>query len=223
VLTEYSQAEILLCRINAFPPMGSTTWSYGEGLCARLGRILLHVPPTPVSYIALVWEYVNLTANTLTKKTENNKAITLPPMTFTILRTKNGDPITLPLNGDAVRALPIFRARGNGTGRVVRNAAGETLTVTAHWFPEAVRTAGIPPFRWHDVRHTFASRLRQKGVDLATIAALLGHSPKSGFAMTRRYAHQSMGNLHGAVSLISISTTVAPTPDFEVPAFAPIQ
>jgi integrase len=146
-------------------------------------------------YVGLTWENVDLVAKTLT----------IPRADM-----KNDEGITLPLNPDALRALAIFRLRGNGTGRVVRNAAGETLLVNAHWFVDAVRAAGIPPFRWHDCRHTFASRLRQKGVDLATIAELLGHSPKSGFAMTKRYAHLAISNLHAAVSLICNSTTVAP-------------
>jgi integrase len=144
-------------------------------------------------YVGLVWENVNLAEKTLM-----------------IPRTKNGEPITLPLNPDALRALAIFRSRGDGTGRVVRNAEGKTLTVNNHWFPDAVRASGIAPFRWHDCRHTFASRLRQNGVPLETIAELLGHSPKSGFAMTKRYAHLSIANLHEAVSRIEISTTVAP-------------
>jgi site-specific recombinase XerD len=79
---------------------------------------------------------------------------------------------------------------------------------------------GIAPFRWHDCRHPFASRLRQKGVDLATIAELLGHSPKSGFAMTKRYAHLAISNLHDAVSLISNSTPVAPEAKSAVSEFA---
>ena len=146
-------------------------------------------------YIGLVWENVNLAARTLT-----------------IPRTKNGEAITLPLNADAMRALQIFRSRGDGTGRVVRNPRGETLNVTAHWFPDAVRAAKIAPFRWHDCRHCFASKLRQAGVPLGNIAELLGHK---GLSMTRRYAHLSISNLHEAVSRISSSTTVAPEPIFE--------
>lgn len=99
------------------------------------------------------------------------KALAIP-------HTKNGEPITLPLNPDALRPLANFRFRGNGCGHVVRKAAGETLLVNAHWFPDAVRAAWIAPFRWHDSRHTFASRLRQNGVPLETIAEPLGHSPK---------------------------------------------
>jgi len=133
-------------------------------------------------YKDLVWENVDLMGRTLM-----------------IPRTKNDSPITVPLNQDALRALAIFRSRGDGTGRVVRNASGETLTVTAHWFPVAVRTAGIKNFRWHDLRHTYASRLRQTGTPLGNIAELLGHQQ---LEMTKRYAHLSISNLHEAVARI---------------------
>jgi integrase len=106
-----------------------------------------------------------------------------------------------------MRALAAFKARGDGTGRVVRNLAGETLNVNAHWFPDAVRAAGIKNFRWHDLRHTFASRLRQSGTPLGNIAELLGHKT---LAMSRRYAHLSIPNLHEAVSRISTDTPIAP-------------
>ena len=159
-------------------------------------------------YIELTWDNVNLLGRTLTIK-----------------RTKSGDPITIPLNGDAMDALMVFRSRGDGTGRVVRNEAGETLRVNAHWFVPAVRASGIAPFRWHDCRHHFASMLRQSGVPLETIADLLGHSKKTGLMMTKRYAHLSIDNLHEAVGRISktISPTIAPTPESERPEFARIQ
>jgi integrase len=144
-------------------------------------------------YVHLSWDNVDLLRRTLS-----------------IRRTKTGKPITIPLNNDAIQALMIFRSRGDGTGRVVRNEAGETLSVNAHWFVPAVRASGIAPFRWHDCRHHFASMLRESGTPLETIAELLGHSQKTGLAMTLRYAHLSMDKLHEAVSRISISTTVAP-------------
>jgi site-specific recombinase XerD len=92
---------------------------------------------------------------------------------------------------------------------VVRNAAGETLTVNEHWFPGALQAAGIKDFHWHDLRHTFASRLRQSGAPLGHIAELMGHK---GLSMTRRYAHLSIANLHEAVSRISTDTPIAPGP-----------
>jgi site-specific recombinase XerD len=67
---------------------------------------------------------------------------------------------------------------------------------------------------WHDLRHHFASRLRQAGVPLGHIAELLGHK---GLAMTRRYAHLSISNLHEAVARLTNSTTVAPEPVSDAP------
>ena len=80
---------------------------------------------------------------------------------------------------------------------------GQTLNVNAHWFVPAVRQAGIKDFRWHDLRHTYASRLRQSGVPLGNVAELLGHK---GLKMTQRYAHLAMSNLHDAVSRIQSRT-----------------
>lgn len=52
---------------------------------------------------------------------------------------------------------------------------------------EAARLAsGVPDFRWHDLRHTFATWARQSGVDLAKLQAAMNHS---NVAMTMRYAH----------------------------------
>jgi len=121
----------------------------------------------------------------------------------TVPRSKNDEAVHVPLNDAAIRALLVFRSRGDGTGRVVRNAVSETLNVNAHWFPAAVRAAGIKDFRWHDLRHTFASRLRQSGVSLGTIADLLGHKT---LTMTRRYAHLSAAQLHAAVARLSTDT-----------------
>jgi integrase len=143
-------------------------------------------------YQDLVWENVN---------SEERIAI--------IPRTKNGDPVVVPLNNDALRALAVFRSRGDGKGRVVRNIAGQTLSYNSDWFVPAVRQAGIKDFRWHDLRHTYASRLRQTGTPLGNIAELLGHK---GLAMSKRYAHLAISNLHEAVARISNSTPVAPEP-----------
>lgn len=135
-------------------------------------------------YIDLVWENVDL-----------NARIAIIP------ETTNDDQVVVPLNDVAMKALAIFRARG-GCWRVVRNAAARTLTVNPHWFLPALRQAGITNFRWLDCRHTYARRLRQTRTPLGNIAELLGHR---GLAMTNRYAHLSISNLHEAVSRIRIA------------------
>lgn len=53
-------------------------------------------------------------------------------------------------------------------------------------FKKAVTLAGLPKIRFHDLRHTFATRLVQAGVDIITVQHLLGHARIS---MTARYAH----------------------------------
>jgi integrase len=71
-------------------------------------------------------------------------------------------------------------------------------------FIPAVRRAKIQDFRFHDLRHTFATRLIMKGSDLVTIGKLMGHH---GTRMTDRYAHLSDERLRDAVELLTDTTT----------------
>ena len=64
-------------------------------------------------------------------------------------------------------------------------------------FREAVRQSGIDWVTWHELRHTFASRLAMSGANLSTIAALLRHSTT---ALVKRYAHLSSSHLKTAAA-----------------------
>ena len=85
---------------------------------------------------------------------------------------------------------------------------GEPVENGRHGFDDVVAEAHIKNFRWHDLRHTFASRLRMKGAPLEDIADLLGHKS---LTMTRRYAHLGPNKLHAVVSLSGPSDTTTDT------------
>jgi len=63
------------------------------------------------------------------------------------------------------------------------------------WTP-AVKRAGIEWATWHDLQHTFASRLAMNGAREQTIAALLRHASTG---VVKRYAHLSPDHLKAAV------------------------
>lgn len=67
-------------------------------------------------------------------------------------------------------------------------------------FRPALARAGIADFRWKDLRHTFATRLRMQNADLKSIGELMGHTTTR---MTERYAHAAPGYLLATVQRIS--------------------
>jgi site-specific recombinase XerD len=56
----------------------------------------------------------------------------------------------------------------------------------------ALKRAGIKGFRFHDLRHTFASHFVMRGGSLKTLQAILGHAD---YKMTLRYSHLSPAHL----------------------------
>ena len=104
-------------------------------------------------------------------------------------KTKNGDPRTIPLNSIALAALKELHGRGEKmkTMPVFSSVrTGGSLQGSRGWFPSALEEAKIEGYTWHCNRHTFASRLVMAGVDLRTVAELLGHRT---LQMVMRYSH----------------------------------
>jgi integrase len=132
----------------------------------------------------LDWSNVNL----------NWKVMTLP-------RSKGGKGYTMPLNDVAMAALKILRERGDGTGTVIRKPSGLELGSCRKWFEACLKKAAIPNFCYHDLRHTFASRLRSNKVPIEDIAELLGHNLNK-YRMTLRYARPDLDRLHEAVATL---------------------
>lgn len=93
----------------------------------------------------------------------------------------------IPLNREATAVMLNWRAQSEDTsGLVFVNEQGERFDRANSSWRRLLKDAQITAFRWHDMRHHFASRLAMGGVDLNSIRELLGHSD---YAMTLRYAH----------------------------------
>ena len=75
-------------------------------------------------------------------------------------------------------------------------------------FTPALKRAGISDLRWHDLRHTFASRLVMAGVDARTVQTLMGHKT---LAMTERYSHLSPAHKLAAVQRLNQPEAEKPT------------
>lgn len=122
--------------------------------------------------------------------------------TLMVMKSKNGTRRTIPLNSTVYELLAAKQAAtGASCGPVFKTPLGNALQVRflVREFCEARDRAGIPDFRFHDMRHTFATRLVQRGIDLYKVQRLLGH--KTG-TMTQRYAHHSPESLRDGVNVL---------------------
>ena len=101
---------------------------------------------------------------------------------ISILDTKNHERRDIPMN-DTVKAV----LKGmEGNGHFFCSEDGKPFGDVRRSFETALRKSGIEDFRFHDLRHTFASNLVMAGEDLNTVRELLGHKD---LTMTLRYAH----------------------------------
>lgn len=93
---------------------------------------------------------------------------------------------SVPLNDVALGLVVKAFAEGVGRKTVFAHPDGRPVRSMRTAFENALERAEIGNFHFHDLRHTFASRLTSAGVDLNTVRELLGHVS---FATTLRYAH----------------------------------
>ena len=95
---------------------------------------------------------------------------------------------------------------------VFPNDAGEPYVDIRKGFRTAMKKSHIGNFRFHDLRHTFASQLVMKGVDLRTVQELLGHKS---IEMTVRYAHLSPNHKQAAVERLCQDMDTIWTPELK--------
>jgi integrase len=126
--------------------------------------------------LTLKWSDINLDARMLTVRRE---------------QAKSGKQRHIPLNVEALSVLIAWKARAPEGDAVFAVAS-----VKSSWEGLLVG-AKVDGFRFHDLRHHFASRLVMAGVDLNTVRELLGHAD---LTMTLRYAHLAPEHLAAAVA-----------------------
>lgn len=99
----------------------------------------------------------------------------------------------IPLNSEAADALRRWKKQSS-KDRIFPFTGFKTT------WSALLEQATIKAFRWHDMRHDFASRLASKGVPLNTVRELLGHQS---LVMTLRYAHLQPDRKAEAVSRLA--------------------
>ena len=101
--------------------------------------------------------------------------------------SKTGKGYPVPMNEDVRRVMLELARENPGSEHLFVNPdTGQPYRDLKKGFAEACRLAGITDLHWHDLRHTFGTRLAEAGCSEATIAELMGHTdPKT----TRRYTH----------------------------------
>ena len=116
-------------------------------------------------------------------------------------KTKSGKVRFLPVNDVLFIDLSRLKTTSRKNPFVFFNPdTGKPFLDMKTGFKGACRRAGISNLRFHDLRHTFASRLVAKGVDIETLKELLGHHS---ITLTQRYIHSNEERKMAAVELLN--------------------
>ncbi len=119
-----------------------------------------------------------------------------------VIKTKSGKQRTIPLNRTA---LDMLRNRPKD-GIFVYNNEGKPYGSVKKSLSTALRKLGLGHCRFHDLRHTFATRLVLAGVSLPVVKELLGHST---IEMTMRYAHPTPDSKRAAVDMLESQNAIS--------------
>jgi len=115
--------------------------------------------------------------------------------------SKNSESRDIPINDVLMETLESVKNTTNAIYVLERN--GDPIKSFKKGFYSALRRSGIKKCRFHDLRHTFATRLIMAGVDIVTVQELLGHKD---IRMTKRYSHPTPEHKKQAVETLNFST-----------------
>lgn len=166
------------------------------------------LPNLDQSYVDYLQPMILISLNTGMRRGElfslewNNIDFTRKFLTITASSAKGKKTLHIPLNDEAFTVLQKWQQQTSGIGLVFSNNGKKFDNVDKAWHT-LLKAAQIENFRWHDMRHHFASRLVMAGVDLNTVRELLGHSD---IKMTLRYAHLGPEHKAQAVAKLINST-----------------
>ena len=115
---------------------------------------------------------------------------------ITVTQTKNNERRVIPLNHQVIKILKKLPIDLRSRYVFVNPHTGKPFVdVNRQWY-KLLKIAGIEDFRFHDLRHTFASYLAMSGESPLVIKELLGHKS---LAMTQKYSHLSHKQLVDAI------------------------
>ena len=115
-------------------------------------------------------------------------------------KTKTSNPRQIPIGDDLDELFREIRKDQHLTSSYVFTYMGGPIQETKRSFKASLKRAGIQDFRFHDLRHTFASQVLLRGGSLKDVQELLGHKTMT---MTLRYAHLTQEHKRKAVNLLN--------------------
>jgi len=161
------------------------------------------------------WSKVEIAHNTGLRRGEQFNLrwsdVNFHSRTITILNPKSGAKEFVKMNDRVVEILRNLQSRLKSEW-VFPSETGETPLNAPNFinrvFRPALKEAKITNFHWHDLRHTFGSRLAMKGVDLRTIQEVMRHKT---IEMTLRYTHLSQPHTLEAVNKLCLTNQAGDT------------
>jgi site-specific recombinase XerD len=168
-----------------------------------VGRLMINQGMRPEEITTLAKKHIHLEAGKIhITRGKSRAAKRLLDMT-----TESRQILELRMAGSSPWIFPSSRKRGSHIGRI--NSAHDRLVASAR--KEGVTIDFVP----YDFRHTFATRMAESGVDLPTLAALLGHD---GIRCVQKYVHPTAEHKKKAMMLFDRAIQTRKRQDLGAPS-----